>query len=130
MFSKVLSFLKMVIGSAGVLAPVLAAFGVVIPPVAIAILPLMTDLMGHAEDAMPTAGSGAIKKAAVTAGVTGFVNSMAQLSTGGQKETYQKITSEMVSGLIDTVAAVANGIAQKPVFDDSAFEAMKANSTR
>lgn len=109
-FTKALSFIKGVLGSAGVLVPI------------------VIGLMTSAENAMGD-GTGALKKAAVTAGVVGFTDSMKEISTGGQKETWEQITPDMVSGLIDTVATVANGISKvsggEIIFDDSRYEMSK-----
>jgi len=50
------------------------------------------------------------KKAIVEAGVKGAVAQIANVSTGGQKETWEKIgaADELISGLIDTTVAEAN----------------------
>lgn len=128
MFTKALSFIKTVLGSAGIFAPILAAFGVAIPPVAIAAVPLVVSLMTEAENALGD-GTGPLKKAAVTNAANAFVDTMKTVSTGGQAETYQKFTPEIVDTLIDTIATVANGISKQtggnPVFDDSEWEKIK-----
>ena len=76
--------------------------------------------------------AGPLKKAAVEAGAIGFVEGMQVASTGGQKETWEKITPETVSVLIDTIATVANGISKvsggNQIFDDSQFEINKMNA--
>ncbi len=129
MFSKALGFIKTVLGSTGVLAPILALFGVAIPPAAIAAVPLAITMMDEAEKALGD-GTGPLKKEAVTKGMVAFSEAMQTVSTGGQAETWQKVTPDVVSTLIDTVANVANGMAKAtdkaPVFDDSQFERMKA----
>jgi hypothetical protein len=133
MFSKALDFLKGLIGSFSLLAPILAAFGVVIAPQAIALAPVAVAMMNAAEAALGD-GTGPLKKEAVTAGMTAFVAGMAAVSTGGQKETYEKIDAVGVSTLIDTIATVGNNIAatagQAPVFDNSIFEQMQAEAGR
>jgi len=122
MFSKALSFIKSLIGSAGVIAPILTLFGVAIPPVAIAAAPLVINLMNEAENALGD-GTGPLKKKAVTNAANAFVDTMKTVSTGGQADTYAKLTPEVVGTLVDTIAGVANNIAaqtgaSKPVFDD------------
>jgi len=128
MFSKILGVFRTIFSAGAYLTPVLAAFGVVIPPVAIASVPLMTVLMDKAEEAFGD-GSGPLKKAAVTEGITAFSSKMAELSTGGQKETWAALTPEVISATIDGLAGAANAIAKAtqaaPVFDDSQFELMK-----
>ena len=117
--------LKSLLSGAGLLTPVLALFGISIPPVALAIIPLVVGLMGKAEEAMGD-GTGALKKEAVTAAVVGFTGVMKTASTGGQKETWEEITPVMVSGLIDTIATVANAVSKgtggDAVFDGSQFD--------
>ena len=131
MFTKALSFIKGILGSASIITPILALFGVAIPPVALAAVPIVTGLMNQAEDALGD-GTGPLKKAAVEAGVLGFVEGMQNASTGGQKETWDKISPETVSALIDTIATVANGISKvsggSTVFDDSQFDLNKMSA--
>ena len=130
-FTKALSFIKGILGGAGVITPILALFGVAFPPAAMAVIPLVIGLMGQAEEALGD-GTGPVKKAAVEAGAVAFVEGMQTVSTGGQKETWESITPETVSVLIDTIATVANGISKvsggNPVFDDSQFEINKMNA--
>ena len=128
MFTNALRFIKGLLGSLGTVAPILGAFGVVFPPAAIAGIPIAIGLMTAAEEAFGD-GSGPVKKAAVTAGLTAFTEAMANASTGGQKETWAAFTPEVVSATIDVIATTANQIAAVaggvPVFDDSVFERMK-----
>ncbi len=130
-FTKALSFIKGILGSAGIITPILALFGVAVPPVALAAVPIVIGLMTKAEEALGD-GTGPIKKAAVEAGVLGFADAMKEVSTGGQKETWEQITPEMISKLIDTVATVANGISKSSggsvIFDDSQFEINKISA--
>jgi hypothetical protein len=126
-----LNALKSLLSGAGLLTPILAMFGITIPPVALAVIPLVTTLMGKAEEALGD-GTGALKKEAVTAAVVGFTDVMKTASTGGQAETWKEITPDMVSGLIDTVATVANNISKgtggEAVFDDTQFELNKSQT--
>lgn len=128
MFTKALNFIKGLFGSAGVIAPILTLFGVAIPPVAIAAIPMAIGLMTAAEDALGD-GTGAIKKSAVTAGVTAFADQIKAVSTGGQAETWNAMTPDVVSALIDTIATTANQIADAagsaPVFDETKWNETK-----
>ena len=130
-FTKALSFIKGILGSASVITPILALFGVAIPPAALAVVPMVLGLMNQAEEALGD-GTGPLKKAAVEAGAIGFVEGMQVASTGGQKETWEKITPETVSVLIDTIATVANGISKvsggNQIFDDSQFDINKMSA--
>lgn len=128
MFNKILGVLKSIFTNVPAIVPILGAFGVVVPPVAIAAVPLAIGLMEKAEEALGD-GTGPLKKQAVQAGVNAFAGAMAEYSTGGQKETWQALTPEVVGTLIDGIAGVANALAEKPVFDNSAFENMKAGLT-
>jgi len=128
MFSEILGVFRTIFSAGAYLTPIFAAFGVVIPPAAIAAVPLATILMDKAEEAMGD-GQGALKKAAVTEGLTAFSSKMAELSTGGQKETWAALTPEVISATIDGLAGAANAIAKAtqvaPISDDSRFEIMK-----
>jgi hypothetical protein len=122
-FAKALNFLKGLIGSFGMLAPIIGAFGVVVPPAAIALAPVVITLMQKAEEALGD-GTGPLKKAAVTDGVVAFATKMAEVSTGGQKDTWTAITPSVVSTTIDALAATANQISTSigsgnPIFDSS-----------
>jgi hypothetical protein len=128
MFTKALSFIKSLFGSFSGIAPLLALFGVAVPPVAIAAIPIAIGLMDAAEQAFGD-GTGAIKKEVVSAGLTAFSEKMTELSTGGQKETWATITPN-VGAMIDTIATVANNIAAAsgsatPIFTDDEWEKRK-----
>ena len=124
MFAKALGLIKNVLASAGALAPILALFGVAIPPAAVAAVPLAITMMTEAEKALGD-GTGPLKKEAVTTGLVAFSEAMQKVSTGGQAGTWAKITPEVTSTLVDTIASVANGIAKGTdklaVFDDSMY---------
>lgn len=124
MFLSILGFIGKVLGSVNTIGSILSIFGVEIPEKVKAVVPLVSDLMRRAEEAKGD-GQGPIKKAAVEAAANAFVSVMATASTGGQKETYEGITPEAVSSLIDGIASLANSFAEKPVFDDTQFETMK-----
>lgn len=127
-FSKALMTVKGLLTSTAFLAPILATFGVVIPPVAIAAIAPTIALMDAAERSLGD-GTGPLKKEAVTAGMVAFSDVMKTTSTGGQKETWERTTPEVVSVIVDAIATTANMIAKtansEPVFDDSMYEAMK-----
>jgi hypothetical protein len=129
MFQKALNIIKTIFTTTGFFAPLLSLFGVTIPPVALSLAPVAVSLMTAAEDALGD-GTGPLKKAAVTSGLVAFAGAMKEVSTGGQKETWNVITDESISTLIDTVATVANGISKTEVFDDSAYEQMKSDMGR
>jgi hypothetical protein len=124
MFTKALAVIKSVLGSSSVIAPILAAFGVAIPPAAVAAVPAAITLMTAAEEAFGD-GTGPIKKAAVTEGLVAIAGGMQKVSTGGQAETWAKVTPDVISTTVDTIAAVANDIARQmdadDVFDASTF---------
>jgi hypothetical protein len=126
-----LSALKSLLSGASLLTPLLALFGVVIPPVAIVAAPMIVKLMGIAEEAYGD-GQGPLKKAAVTNFVSTAIADTASFSTGGQAETLAALTPELVSTLIDTVATVANSISKgtggEAVFDDTQFELNKSQT--
>lgn len=129
-FTSALNFIKGILSSAGVFAPLLTMFGVTIPPVALAVVPIITTLMNSAEESLGD-GTGALKKSAVVSGAVAFTKTMQTVSTGGQKETWSKITPELVDTTIDTIATIANGISNlsdnEPIFDDSEWERTKAD---
>lgn len=124
MFTKALSIIKSVLGSTGVIAPILAAFGATIPGAAIAAVPAAITLMTAAEEAFGD-GTGPIKKAAVTEGLVAIADGMQKVSTGGQAETWAKVTPDVIGTTVDTIAAVANDISEQmggsAVFDASTF---------
>lgn len=110
MFTKALNIIKGLLAGAGALAPILALFGVAVPPAAAAAIPATIGLMTAAEEALGD-GTGPIKKEAVVAGMGAFTSVMQNVSTGGQKETWDKVTPEVISISIDTLSTVANNIA-------------------
>lgn len=124
-FTKALAIIKSVLGSSTVIAPILAAFGVTIPAAATAAIPAAITLMTAAEEAFGD-GTGTIKKAAVTKGLVAITEGMQEVSTGGQAETWAAVTPEVISTTVDTIASVANQIAETldadPVFDSSTFQ--------
>lgn len=131
MFVKALGLIKSILGSAGFITPILAACGVAVPALIPALIPMIISLMSSAEEALGD-GTGALKKAAVTAGTIAFADNMKTLSTGGQKETWENVTPDMVGVLVDSIATVANEISEisggNAVFDDTdEWERVKAN---
>lgn len=126
-----LNALKTLLSGASLLTPLLALFGVALPPAAILAIPMVTKLMGIAEEAYGD-GSGPLKKAAVTSFVNTAIVDTASFSTGGQAETLSKLTPDLVSTLIDTIATVSNSISKVSggdiVFDNSQFELNKTQA--
>jgi hypothetical protein len=123
-FLKALDVITGILSGAGVLAPILAALGVAVPPAAVAAVPATVTMMKAAEEALGD-GTGLLKKAAVTKGAVAFVEGMQEVSTGGQKETWERVTPEAVGATVDVIAGVANQIAEAfevdDVFDASTF---------
>ena len=91
-FTKALSFIKGILGSASVITPILALFGVAIPPAALAVVPMVLGLMNQAEEALGD-GTGPLKKAAVEAGAIGFVDGAgsAKYSREGSRIVVRKV---------------------------------------
>ena len=74
---------------------------------ALQLIPLITSLMKTAESILGS-GAGIQKKEFVKDGVKQTVKTMSELSTGGQKQTWQMIDLFIgpISGLIDTLATL------------------------
>ena len=71
------------------------------------LLPLITNLIKIAESVLGS-GTGVKKKAFVVDGVTQVVKAMPDVSTGGQRETWEAINFAMpaIKGLIDVLAGI------------------------
>jgi hypothetical protein len=127
MFKKALAIIKGIITGAAIISPILSLFGVKIPQEAVAAVPATIALMDAAEEL--GSGTGALKKEAVMQGMSAFTSVMQTVSTGGQKETWDKVTPEVISKSIDVIAEIANNVSTvtggDPVFDDSVYEATK-----
>lgn len=74
-------------------------------PVAVAMINSAESVMGD--------GTGVQKKAAVVAGLTAFSGAMAELSTGGQKETWTIIKDGNIGGVVDAIVGTANVVAEQ-----------------
>lgn len=113
-FRKILSVLKGLLVSAISIVPMLGSFGVKVPDEvkrATGVAPLVVGMMDGVEVILGD-GTGEIKKAAVVAGTTAAVKVMQEMSTGGQKETFNKIDLNAIPILIDAVAEAANSVAK------------------
>jgi hypothetical protein len=111
-FRKILSVLKGLIVSAISIVPMLGAFGVKVPAQvtqATTAAPLVIGMMDGVE-VMLGSGTGEAKKAAVVAGATAAIQVMQQMSTGGQKETFDKIDISAIPLLVDAIAGAANNV--------------------
>jgi len=111
-FRKVLSVIKSLLVSAISIVPMLGAFGVKVPiqvTQATVAAPLVVSMMDGVE-VMLGDGTGEVKKADVIAGTTAAIQVMQQMSTGGQKETFDKIDVTAIPILIDSLAAAANNV--------------------
>jgi hypothetical protein len=98
------------------LVPLLAFIpGLKLPAAAITILGSIPGLCATAEELIG-AGNGEAKKALVTSMVTSAVNTMKQVSTGGQAETWERV-SQLVSPAIEMAVNNAKilAAAQTPV---------------
>jgi hypothetical protein len=96
----------------GLIAPMALAFipGGQIPAAAAAVIRALPALMAKADEVIQGIGKGAIKKDLVMTTAQLVVESVAALSTGGQKETWESLKPS-VSTMIDTACAVANTFA-------------------
>lgn len=92
-------------------------------PIAAKILAALPGLIDSAENAFGD-GTGAIKKQFVMEGAEKIVAAMEDLSTGGQKETWEKI-APMTSTIVDGIVAGVNSLAGETVFDDSVQDNMR-----
>ena len=88
----------------------------VVPAKIIAALP---GLITTAEAALGD-GSGPVKKAAVMQGAQLLAKDITDVSTGGQKATWEQY-SPMVSVLVDTIVAGVNSIKPGAVVDNNAL---------
>lgn len=91
-------------------------------PIAGKILAALPGLIDSAENAFGD-GTGPIKKQYVMEGAEKIVATMSDLSTGGQKETWEQI-APLTSTIIDGIVAGVNSLAGEVVIDDN-FEKMK-----
>jgi hypothetical protein len=84
-------------------------------PIAGKIISALPGLITAAEGAFGD-GTGPIKKAYVMDGAEQIVATMTDLSTGGQKELWEKI-APLTSTIVDGIVAGVNGLSDEPVFD-------------
>jgi len=102
------------------LFPILSGIAsVFFPEVTIApkILNALPGLVGAAEQIFG-AGEGELKKEYVMTAAEGIVGIMADVSTGGQKETWEKI-APLTSTMVDAIVAGTNSVGA--VVDNNAF---------
>ena len=121
-FVEALGKIKAILSSLIGIAPILSLFGVSVPQAAVVGVPAVVALMNAAEESLGD-GTGPLKKKAVMSGAVAFTETMKQVSTGGQKETWEQFTPELVGKTIDVIADVANTVSLVTggdmVFDDS-----------
>jgi len=86
------------------------------------VLTSLPGLIGAAENAFGD-GTGPIKKQYVMEGAQKIVATMADISTGGQKETWEAI-APFTDGVIDAIVLGVNTISDTPVFDDLSYQSM------
>lgn len=106
------NFLKSLLGNFSALVPLAMLFGVKASPelaAAQAAAPVAIAMMEAAETAMGD-GTGEAKKEAVTTGLKAFASKMAELSTGGQKETWTAVNTIDIGAVINALADAANAV--------------------
>lgn len=81
------------------------------------VLTSVPSLIASAENAFGD-GTGEIKKQYVMEGAEKIVATLTDISTGGQKETWQSI-APFTDGIVEAIVAGVNGISDQPVFDDN-----------
>lgn len=92
-------------------------------PIAAKILAALPGLIDSAENAFGD-GTGPIKKAYVMDGAEKLVAAMGDISTGGQKDTWETI-APFTSSIVDGIVAGVNSLAGEAVIDDSVLDNMK-----
>jgi hypothetical protein len=104
------------------LAPILGAVASIVFPgggaavtIGTKVLGALPGLINSAEQAFGD-GSGPIKKQFVMEGAQKIVETMQNISTGGQKETWDAI-APLTSTVVDGIVAAVNGLSDEPVFD-------------
>lgn len=113
------------------LAPVLSAVATIIFPGGGAALAIGTKILGALPGLITAAenafgdGTGPIKKQYVMEGAEKIVQTMSDVSTGGQKETWNTL-APLTSTIVDSIITAANGLSESPVFTDDNYEKMKA----
>jgi hypothetical protein len=113
--SKFSSFFKSLLTSITAFLPLAALFGVKMSPelqAAQAVAPILFPLIDAVEASMGD-GTGVDKKAVVQATVKAFVGKMAEVSTGGQKETYTSLNTLDIGAMIDAIVGMANAATGK-----------------
>ena len=103
------------------LLPVAAIFGpgAALPALAMKVIPKLPALMATADELFTEAGSGAVKKNYVMDMAAQLAGVASDLSTGGQKETWDKEIAPNLSVLVDATVAVANTVRAGTVVDDT-----------
>lgn len=113
------------------LAPVLGAVATIVFPAGGAAVAIGTKIIGALPGLITAAenafgdGTGPVKKQYVMEGAEKIVATMADVSTGGQKETWEKL-QPFTSTIVDSIITAANGLSDQPIFvcDDN-YDNMK-----
>jgi hypothetical protein len=116
MFSKITNALKNLFTTAQGLAPLASLFGPKVGAqvstglaLATQMMPALLSLIGLAENLFGE-GSGEQKKTFVTTTVQTMIDSMAQMSTGEQKATWETLKSTDLGAAIDLIVAIVNAV--------------------
>lgn len=83
----------------------------------LALVPLVIKLISFVENLIADAGKGEVKKSVVMGATKTILEAGAAVSTGGQKETWEKI-APAVSGLIDASVSLANAAGWEAIKPD------------
>jgi hypothetical protein len=113
--SKFSSFFKTLFNSISAFLPLAALFGVKMSPelaAAQAVVPVILPLIDAVESGIGE-GNGQVKKDVVQATIKAFVAKMAEVSTGGQKETYTSLNTLDIGAMIDAIVGMANAATGK-----------------
>jgi hypothetical protein len=116
MFSKITNALKSLFTTAAGLAPLASLFGPKIGTqvstglaMGTQMMPALLSLIGLAENLFGD-GNGEMKKTFVTTTVNSMVDTMAQISTGEQKVTWETLKGADLGAAIDLIVAIVNAV--------------------
>jgi len=112
MFTQLSNVIKSLFSTATALAPMATLFGSKATPqiaAAVQLTPVILALMDAAETSLGS-GTGEQKKTAVNEALKAFSSAMAQVSTGGQKETWTALQTVDTGAMIDLICAIANAV--------------------
>ena len=107
------------------LLPIVSAFvpGAAIPAAGVKILEKLPALMATADELFTEVGQGALKKQFVMTAAKQVAATVADISTGGQADTWNNEIAPNLSVIIDTAVAIANVASPNIVVDDQVLKA-------